>query len=134
MIKYLFQRPATASSSSATVTSSATSEIRSPRSRSHGGNNSPLGSPFRGDVSFRNSPSRHSPPPSIPGPSKKMHSPTLSTSPPLPPTIGIPAGNSPSRSPSATAFGILESAPYVNQLPKEIFGNSLRPFLPAQRQ
>lgn len=60
-----------ASSSSATVTSCSTSEMRSPRSRSHGsGNLSPLGSPYRGDV--RNSPSRHSPPPPIPGPSSKM--------------------------------------------------------------
>ncbi|OXA36623.1 OTU domain-containing protein 5 [Folsomia candida] len=111
--------PTTAtSSSSATSTSASSSEVRSPRvkmssktSQSGGANISPLGSPFRGEPppSFKHSPSRLSPPPSLPGPSRP------------------PPSKSPPKSPTGTAtdshnFQLLETSSFINQLPPELFG------------
>jgi OTU domain-containing protein 5 len=113
-------RSPTASSSTATVTSSSTSEIRSPRPRSHG-NISPLASPYRSETTYRNSPtrlspSRLSPPPSIPGTSKTIHNSPGSSPKQGPYTATVTSGN------KEHAFEIMSSQSYVNQLPPEYFG------------
>ncbi|CAG7731651.1 unnamed protein product [Allacma fusca] len=117
-------RSPTASSSSSTVTSSASSgEIRSPRPRAHGSNISPIGSPFRGEASYRNSPARLSPPPSIPSTSKTSASPAIanaistagaSSLAPLASSNVVPSGSE--------TFQLLETSSFMNQLPPEMFG------------
>ncbi|CAL8115416.1 unnamed protein product [Orchesella dallaii] len=115
------RRSPVASSSSATVTSASCSGVRSPRPRSHGSNmGSPMSSPFRGDASFKNSPSRLSPPPSIPGTSKTAIT-TAAASAVQSKTLEIELAKSSSGSPEHT-FEVLETATFMNQIPPEMFG------------
>jgi len=76
-----------------------------------------MGSPFRGEA-FRNSPTRHSPPPSTPGTSKTVGNLNPTVLPPPSPPKNVSESAEP-------ALQLLETATFMNQLPPEMFGKSV---------